>query len=149
MKNHLLISCCLLSFFLLGSFALNAQTNMETRAKEGEKVWIMINKVKADVKEEYEKYMTDVFYDLLLTTQTAKLQEQYKTSRWLTGTKENEDGTWNYVFIMDPVVEDGDYRFEPLFMEKYEEEEAKKLIAQYNSFMAEPMTFYELTQLGH
>jgi len=144
MKNKILF------LFLFGlPLCLSAQSKETNRANEGEKVWIIINKVKAESKADYGKFMDEVFFDLLLDAKNPMMQKQYQHTRYLAPARQNKDQTWTFVFLMDAVVEGGNYEFLPLFMEKYSQEESEKLIAQYESFMAGPPEFHALVQTKH
>ena len=121
----------------------------DRRAKEGQNTLLIINYVREESKMEYEKFMNEVFFDLLLSSKKPLMKEQYNQTRWLTPSKQNKDKTWTYVFFMDPVVKNGDYEFLPLFQEKYSEEEAKSLIEQHDSYMASPPDIHALIQTKH
>lgn len=135
--------------FLGCNIQLHAQTKEQMRSQEGDKVFLIINQVKDASKADYENFMHDIFFPLVTTSKMEKMQEQYQKTRWLTPARPNKDSTWTYVFLMDPVVEGGNYQFEPLFEEKYSKEEAAKLIKQHESYMAAPPKFHALVQSKH
>lgn len=95
-------------FLLLVAFLLplcaHAQSKSYTRSKEGDQVWLIVNYVKAESKQAFEKFMEEVFFKALTTSKIPERAEQYQKTRWLLPAQQNEDGTWTYVFIMDPVV---------------------------------------------
>ncbi|MBK8489303.1 MAG: hypothetical protein IPL49_00015 [Saprospirales bacterium] len=131
---------------VLTNSATNEKGKEDMRAKEGETTLLIINYVKDESKMEYEKFMNEIFFDLLLTSKKPLMKEQYNQTRWLSPTHQNEDGTWTYAFFMDPLVKNGNYEFPPLFQEKYSKEESEKLIGQYESFMASPPQVHSLIQ---
>ena len=131
---------------VLTNSATNEKGKEAMRAKEGETTLLIINYVKDESKMEYEKFMNEIFFDLLLSSKKPLMKAQYNQTRWLSPTRQNEDGTWTYAFFMDPLVENGNYEFPPLFEEKYSKEESEKLIGQYESFMASPPQVHSLIQ---
>jgi hypothetical protein len=56
--------------------------------------------------------MEEVFFKVLTASKAPQRAAQYQQTRWLTPAQQNEDGTWTYVFIMDPVVADANYEIE-------------------------------------
>jgi len=145
MKN--LKSFALLAFFLLPLSAY-AQSKPGTKAQEGDKVWLIINYVKNESKQPFEQFMDDVFFKVLTKSQAPKRAEQNQKTRWLTPDKQNEDGTWTYVFIMDPVVANADYDIEKLFQEQYSAEKSAELMRQYESYIARS-DFHAIIQSKH
>ncbi|HFA47547.1 MAG TPA: hypothetical protein ENJ95_00860 [Bacteroidetes bacterium] len=127
----------------------NEKRKEDMRAKEGEKTLLIINYVRGESKLEYEKFMDEVFFDLLLSSEKPLMKEQYNKTRWLSPARQNKDNTWTYAFFMDPLVEGGNYEFPLLFQEKYSKEESEKLIGQYESFMASPPQVHSLIQTKH
>ncbi|MCO6480204.1 MAG: hypothetical protein J5I94_26430 [Phaeodactylibacter sp.] len=143
------LSILLTAGLLLASLPALAQKKADMRAKQGEDVWLIINYVKDEAKADYEAFMADTFFALLQKSKNEKTRQQYQQTRYLKPARQNEDGTWTYIFLMDPVVEDGNYDIPELFMEVHSEEEAQKLMEQYESFMARPAEFHGLLQSEH
>lgn len=148
MRTKLLIRSTVILLALFSQTFAIGQSKGSMRAKEGEKVVIMITYVKAEAKEEYDKFMTE-FFDILLHDKSPMLQEQYLKARWLEPETQNEDKTWTYTVILDPYVEDGDYRFYPLFERKVGKEAAKELMQRYVSFLDRPQVIISQLQSEH
>ncbi len=119
------------------------------RAKDGEEVWVILTFVKADKKADYEKWMREVFFAALHKTQSQQLKDQMKTTRWLTPKGQNEDKSWTYAFLMDPVVPNGDYDITSLLNKEYGEEKGKAYWEQYQSFWAKPVEAHVLNQANY
>ena len=138
---------------ILGLFLLTqvsyAQSKQEMRAQKGEKVVIITATIKAEAKEDYEKWIRDIFYGVINNDKSPTMQEQYLKARWLTPTRQNEDGTWTYLFLMDPWVEDGDYHFQSVLERKYSKEETQQLLELELSYLAEPRKLYSTYQSEH
>ena len=137
----------LLAAFLLPLFAYS-QTKTDTRAQEGDQVWLIVNYVKADSKQAFEQFMEDIFFKTLTMSRSPERAEQYRKTRFLKPAQQNEDGTWTYVFIMDPVVANANYDIEKLFQEQYSPEKSTELFKQYESYIARS-DFHGVVQSKH
>ena len=137
---------------LLGAFLLPlcayTQSKTNTKAREGDQVWLIVNYVKAESKREFEQFMEDVFFKVLTTSRDPQRAEQYQKTRWLTPAQQNEDRTWTYAFIMDPVVANANYDIEKLFQEQYSPEKSAELFRQYESYVARS-DFHVIVQSKH
>ncbi len=140
-------SLVLLVAFLLPLCAF-AQLKTYTGAREGDQVWLIVNYVKAESKQEFEQFMGDVFFKVLTTSLVPQRAEQYQKTRWLTPAQQNEDRTWTYAFIMDPVVANANYDIEKLFQEQYSPEKSAELFRQYESYVARS-DFHVIVQSKH
>lgn len=127
---------CFLPLFLLLSVTLSTMT-----AQNNGQVWIIVNNVKEPVKADYEKWMTDIFFAPMKTTQDPVLKKQFNATRWLTPAQQNEDKTWTYCFLLDPVIENGDYDIEHFLVKTYGEAKGKAYLQQYEGFMASGQMF--------
>jgi hypothetical protein len=121
-------------FFLL--MTISSCVTAQTPTTKGEKVWIVVNYIKETAKSDYEKWMTEVFFTPMKTTQDTILKKQYAATRWLTPAKQNEDKTWTYVFIMDPVIPKGNYDIENYLVKSYGEQMGEAYMKQFEGFMA-------------
>ena len=77
----------------------------QKRAVEGDEVWVILNHVKAD---QWEKHK-DLVVNILLPAAEKIVPAEMGQTRYLYSTEANEDGTYTSVFLMDPVVADGNY----------------------------------------
>ena len=127
---------------------IHAQSKANNRAIEGDRVWLIINYVKAESKPEFEKFMEDIFFKALLTSKEPQRADQYQKTRWLMPAKQNSDSTWTYVFIMDPVVANSNYDMEKLFQEQYSPENSAELFKQYESYIVRS-DFHVFVQSKH
>lgn len=118
-------------------------------AKSGEEVWVIVSHIKVDKKVDYEKWMEEVFFAALHKTQNQLLKDQMKTTRWLTPKGQNDDQSWTYAFLMDPMVPNGDYDITTLLNKEYGEEKGKLHWEQYLSFMAKPVEAHILQQTNY
>jgi len=139
-------------FLLLVAFVMplciHAQSKTNNRSKEGDQVWLIFNYVKAESKPEFEKFMEDIFFKVLISSKEPQRAEQYQKTRWLMPAQQNSDSSWTYVFIMDPVVANANYDIEKLFQEQYSPEKSAELFKQYESYIVRS-DFHVLVQSKH
>lgn len=147
MKNLLYFVLLLGFIFPTSIYAQEKVISKEKiRAKEGEKVFLVINYVKNEAKEDYLKFMEDIFFDVVINSKSPIIQEQHSKTRWLHPQGQNNDQSWTYVYLMDPLVENGNYQFETVLQEKYDKEEVEALMKQFNTYLAAPANFHPLIQ---
>ncbi len=88
------------------------------RAVEGERVVVWVNHVKADKWEQHQHFVHDI-----LMPATEKVDAPvYRHTRFLHPGQQNEDGTYTSAWLMDPLLEDGDYDIPSLLKKAYGEE---------------------------
>lgn len=112
------------------------------RARNGELVWVLLNHVKADKREEHENFVENILIPAAEKIDTTALRH----TRFLHPTEQNEDGTYTYVFLMDPVIEGAEYEIEILLTKAYGEEKAKEYGQQWDDSLASPQVAYSLIQ---
>lgn len=119
------------------------QTNITGRkmAAEGEKVWVIINHINADKRQQFEKFIHEIFWPM-----AAKLgsqdQQVFRQTRVLHPTKAEEDGTYSYIFIMDPIIEGGDYDIDNLLKKMYGAEKAAEYGKMFDETKSREQTQY-------
>ncbi|MEK7257227.1 MAG: hypothetical protein AAB316_20910, partial [Bacteroidota bacterium] len=118
----------------------------QTRAKNGDEVWIIVTYVKDEIKSDFEKWVKDVLYAALYKTTNPMKKDQLKVTRWLEPTQQNEDKTWTYVWIMDPVIPNTNYDIPTFLNQEYGEEKGKEHWATYQTFWAKPVEAHVLKQ---
>ena len=113
-----------LTVFLLGLSVDNAFAQQElTRAAKGDTVWVLLNHVKPDKVEDFERFIYEVLKPAI---------EKHKPE-WLTNVRvlhpaaQNEDSTYTYTFIMDPKMYPS-YRFMVVMEPMYGKEKAEEYI---------------------
>ena len=136
----------LIVLMIVGSFSLKAQDKSVTRAKESEKVWVIVNFIKDEAKADYLSWMNTYFFPALKNSKDPVIQKQYQCTRWLEPLRQNADKTWTYAFIMDPVVPNANYDITFLLKQTYGEEKGGELAKQMESYFALPTTAYALMQ---
>ena len=109
------------------------------RAVEGDEVWVLSNKVAADKKDIFEEFMFDI-----LIKQSQKLggifAQNLSQVRILRPTTINEDGTYSYIFLMDPVTKGANYNIMHYLTQMYDKEEAVEKMKIFSESLVEPQS---------
>ncbi|MBA7551684.1 hypothetical protein ES705_44232 [subsurface metagenome] len=61
----------------------------------------------------------------------------------------NEDGSYTYIFIADPIIPGVNYNIMHYLVQVYDEEEAREKMKMFSESLVEPRTLIELTQSKH
>jgi hypothetical protein len=96
------------------------QTKPEARpmAKPGDQVWVWTYPVKADKRQQYEHFVHDIFVAGAGKLDAAE-QQAFRQTRVMHPSKANPDGSYTYLFIMDPVVKGANYDIESITKKMY------------------------------
>lgn len=114
----------------------------DIRAHTGEDVWVILNHVRAEKRETFEHFLHDI-----LMPATAHVEpEVFNKVRILHPTMPNKDGTYTYIFLMDPLVLEGEYNIENILFEHYPPEKAKEYMKIWRDSLASPQIEYDLVQ---
>jgi hypothetical protein len=112
------------------------------RTKEGEKMWVLLNHIRADKCGQFEYFV----HDILMPAVEYAEPEMLRKVRFLHPTRQNEDGTFTYVFLMDPLIPDADYSFEYLLHKAYPPEKVEEYLQMEEEAYAFPQVEIEITQ---
>ena len=137
-------------FFTVASqlIAQSGTTVSRQTAKNGEEVFFVINKIKFDKKQEFDKIL---FGEVMpaITEYRDKDDEKnemnkksLKTMRLLRPTQINDDSTWTFLFIADPYIEGATYNIGPPLLQKYGEDGAQAVIDRWNDCFAAGQEVY-------
>jgi hypothetical protein len=118
-----------------------ATERFSLRAAPGQPMWVVLNHVKADKRASFEQFVHQILKPM--AAQTAP--EQFRQFRVLHPVSPNDDGTYTYVFLMDPLVVGGDYSFDGL-KHIYGEEQAQVYLQLWEEALASPQVGYEVVQ---
>ncbi|WP_221392042.1 hypothetical protein [Dyadobacter sp. NIV53] len=114
-------------------------------AKPGDKVWVFVNTVKADKRPQFEQFLHDIFW-----AGAKKLgeddQKVFLQTRILHPTAAEADGTYSYLFIMDPVIEGGNYDIKSLLTKMYGDSKAEQYYKIFEDASVGEQKGYRLTQ---
>ncbi len=108
----------------------------ETRAANDQQVLIVLVQVKEESKDDFDAWIKDVLYAALYKSKSEMKKAQLNAVRWMEPVRQNEDGTWTYSWIMDPIILGTNYDIIPFLTSEYGEEEGMKHWDKYLTFMA-------------
>ena len=131
--------------FVLIIFFSNTHVKAQYRAAKGDTVWVLLNNIKPDKKQQFEKFMHETFWQKSASLDTDD-QQVFKHTRVLHPVEMNEDGTYTYIFLMDPVITNKSYNILYYLKKMYGEEEANKYYKMFEECYANPQTGYSVIQ---
>jgi hypothetical protein len=153
MQHRLLLTLLLLILLLAGkgfaqSKPVQNKTTSRSSAVPGDTVWVIVNPVKADKRQQFEKFVHEVFWDQ--ATRLSKEEHRaFRQTRILHPTAPEADGTWSYVFIMDPLLKGINYGIEPMLIKMYGETKAQEHLKLLGETMAGEQKRYVTVQSRH
>jgi hypothetical protein len=126
MKNSsILILVIVISSLLYSCTASQPESNTSTTvptvfipARDGDSVFVIVNYVKGDKKEQFEKFIHESFWPKAQGLSEADKQ-LFRQTRILHPTKQEADGTYIYMFVMDPYFTGHDYSIENMLRKMY------------------------------
>ena len=119
------------------------------RASRGDMVWVILNHVKPDKRQQFERFLHQQLWPMghRVGQKDPVIARVFDQTRVLHPTEANEDGTYTYAFLMDPVVAEGDYAIQALLKRGFPEVEADQLFKEgFESALARPQENYVLRQ---
>ena len=146
--NRALIICGILFTVAYQLIAQSGTAVGRQTAKNGEKVWLVINKIKFDKKQEFDKIL---FGEVMpaVAEYRDKDDEKHelnkkslKTIRILRPTQVNDDSTWTFFFIADPYIEGVTYNIGPPLLQKYGEDGAQAVFNRWSDCFAAGQEVY-------
>jgi len=118
------------------------------RASKGDTVWVLLNQIKADKREQFEKFVHEILWPVALKLDPID-QKVAKQTRVLHPVEMNKDSTYTYVFLMDPLIPGASYEVMYYLKKGYGEEKAKEYSKVFEECYASPQIGYTLIQSQH
>lgn len=146
MKQFLKFALVIFSIMLV-YYPVLAQSNkaVQTSSKEGDKVWVIVNHVKADKRAQFEKFVHEVFWANAFKLPAAD-QQVFRHTRILHPVGAEADGTYSYVFLMDPIIEGGNYNIDDLLKKMFDASKAAEYGKMFGETQAREQTQYQVVQ---
>ncbi len=126
----------------------NTPSGSSIRAAQGDTVWVLLNHIKADKREQFEEFVHEILWPLADKLEPAD-QQVAKQTRVLHPVEMNKDSTYTYVFLMDPVITNANYQVMYYLKKGYGEEKAKEYSKMFEECYASPQVGYALIQSEH
>ena len=138
MKKYLILFT---SLFLLSC-------EKKVTASQGESMWVVLNHVKADKRQQFEKFAYKVLLPALEENAKSNLttKKMIGQTRMLEPRKANKDSSYTYIWLMDPLVKDAIYSYPGILKRVYSPEETKKYISMNNECLVSPQVAYAVKQ---
>ena len=139
MKKYLVL---FITFFLISC------ENNKNVASSGEPMWVVLNHVKADKRQQFEKFVYEILLPALEESAKSDLLSRniIDQTRMLEPTRANKDSSYTYIWVMDPLVKDADYSYPGILNQVYNSEETKKYISMNNECLVSPQVGYRVKQ---
>jgi len=136
-------SAILVFSFLLVGWCAAPTWSAPAKAEPGT-MWVILNHVKADRRANFEAFL---YERLLPALQKASASDQtsaklHKQTRVLVPKEANSDGTYTYIWVMDPVVPGADYDYRAILERAYSKADTDGALALVDGAMASPQVVY-------
>ncbi len=117
------------------------------RAATGDTVWVLVNRIKADKREQFERFVEEFWASSLKLGETDPTERRvFQHTRVLNPTRPNADGTYTYIFIMDPVIPGGNYDIESTLKRMYPADEAARRLKMFEETLAGEQSGWTVVQ---
>jgi len=131
-----------------GLYAQDNSNISKVVASSGDPMWVILNHVKADKRQQFEKFV----YEILLPALEENAKNDSKTRNLIEQTRmleprfANKDSSYTYIWLMDPLVKDAIYSYPGILKRVYSPEETKKYISMNNECLVSPQVAYPVKQ---
>jgi hypothetical protein len=117
------------------------------RATEGDIVGVLLNHVSHDKRELFEKFIYEIFIPKAKIL-SGREQQTFRQLRVLKPVRMNEDSTYTYVLLMDPLVQHANYNPMSMYYLKkmYGNEKAKEYMKMFKESLKFPQMDYFVIQ---
>lgn len=112
------------------------------RAAQGQPVLVCVSTIKADKRDDFRHYLDEVKAPAV----RAIKPDVHASVRLLEPSHPNADGTWTFIWLMDPVVEGEDYEMEPMYGAFYGQAHVAERMREWDECHASEQVCYELVQ---
>jgi hypothetical protein len=121
-----------------GIFQYPAIERKGVRAIAGDTMWVLLNPIKADKRETFEHFVRDILQPAVEKT----YPEMVDKTRFLHPTQPNADGTYTYIFLLDPAIPDADYHVASFLKQVYPDDKVQEYLRMWSdSFAADQVSF--------
>lgn len=110
-------------------------------------MWVLLNNVKAEERATFETFAFERLLPALKKASASDpvFRKVHGQTRMLVPKEANPDGTYTYIWLMDPVVPGGDYQYRAILEKAYSKHEADAALALVERAMAGPQIAYEVS----
>lgn len=146
LRNYAL-GLAMLALALLHAPDAVAQQKAHSRALAvaGDTVWVVVNPVKPDKRAQFERFVNEIFWPSAAKLSAAD-QRTFRQTRVLNAVRPEADGTYAYLFIMDPVQRGFGYDILALLNKTYSKEKAADYYKLFTESLAGEQRTYVTVQ---
>ena len=114
-----------------GLYAQNNSNISKVVASSGDPMWVILNHVKADKRQQFEKFVYEILLPALEENaiNDSKTRNLIEQTRMLEPRRANKDSSYTYIWLMDPIVKDADYSYPGILSRVHSPEETEKYIS--------------------
>lgn len=109
-------------------------------AQKDQNVWVAAYKVKADKREAFEDFVRTKLYPSIDRSRP-ELDMVAKQTRLIIPTEPEKDGSYRYMFIMDPVVDGADYSIDNFILSKHGQQKGQKILNEFGETLVGPDSY--------
>lgn len=130
---------------LVSSWAVSSRT--EPAKVEPGTMWVLLNYVKADQRASFETFAFERLLPALEKGAASDpvLRKVHSQTRMLVPQHANPDGTYTYIWLMDPVVPGADYEYRPILERAFSKRETDAALALMEGAMAAPQVGFAVS----
>ena len=131
-----------------GLYAQDNSNISKVVASSGDPMWVILNHVKADKRQQFEKFV----YEILLPALEENAKNDSKTRNLIEQTqmleprRANKDSSYTYIWLMDPLVKYADYSYPGILSRVHSPEETEKYISMQLECLVSPQVGYGVKQ---
>lgn len=108
-------------------------------------MWVVVNHVKPDKRAQFERFVYEIFWPAASKLDT-RAQRTFNHTRILNATVPEEDGTYSYIFLMDPLISGEDYWIDSILGKMYSKKEAETYYKLFTESLARDGEHYVVVQ---
>jgi hypothetical protein len=129
------------------TFGLVAASWSQSTKAAPDTVWVLLNHVKADQRTAFETFAYEHLMPAVekIASSDPVVRRVRSQTRMLVPKEPNADGTYTYIWLMDPVVPEADYSYRGILSKVYSKERTDAALALVDKAMTGPQVGYVLT----
>ena len=138
-----------LAFVLCAELYAQDNSNIsKVVASSGDPMWVILNHVKADKRQQFEKFVYEILLPALEENaiNDSKTRNLIEQTRMLEPRRANKDSSYTYIWLMDPIVKDADYSYPGILNRVHSPEETEKYISMQLECLVSPQVGYGVKQ---
>lgn len=113
-----------------------------SRVTVGEKVLLLLNYIKAEKRDDFEHFIQNILAPAVMRV----APDVHRRVRTLFSTQPENDGSYTYVFLIEPLMPEASYDIAEVLYKAYPSEEASAYLRIWEEAQAAPQTGYEVVQ---